>query len=116
MAQSIAQPDRLRHHRLPDVAERMAKVGSADVRKADDALRIALGRAVRRVRGALSLKEFAAAIDRDERQVARWEDGTDRPHFDALFAVDALRQPLVLALAELADIEIVTQITLRRRA
>lgn len=64
-----------------------------------------------------SLKELADKVQRDERQVSRWIAGTERPQMDALFAVEALRQPLVVALAALADgVEIVTQITVRRRA
>lgn len=98
----------------------MAKAGLPEVRKADLLdWKAMLGAVVRRVRGELSLKEFASLIDRDERQVAKWEKGEDRPQFDAMFAVDAFRQPLVVALAELAQddgIEIVTEIRVRRRA
>lgn len=108
---AAAQP---RHLLLPEnAAGSMAK---ADLRKADHDLRPAIGRAVRHARGVLSLKEFAALVDRDERQIARWEDGKERPHFDALFAIARLQQPLVVALSELADgVEIVMQLQLRRR-
>jgi transcriptional regulator with XRE-family HTH domain len=98
-------------------------MAKADLRKADGPdWRAAIGAALERTRllaGFASLKELAAAIGRDERQIARWIAGTERPQFDALFAVAGLRQPLVVALAELAQhdgVDIVTQITVRRSA
>lgn len=55
---------------------------------------------------------------KDGSQLSRWIAGTERPQFDALFAVEELRVPLVVALASLAGhgVEITTQITVRRRA
>jgi transcriptional regulator with XRE-family HTH domain len=93
----------------------------ADLRKSEIAhWKGDVGHAIERMRllaGFASLKELAAAIGRDERQVARWIAGTERPQFDALFAVAALRAALVIALAELADgVDVVTSITVRRRA
>ncbi len=76
-----------------------------------------IGKAIQR---ALSLagwtqKEAAGHIGRDTAQIARWIAGTERPQFDALFAVEELRWPLVQALAALdAKNEIV--ITIRRTA
>lgn len=110
-----------RHRRLPDTTPGMLKADLPDVRKPEISdWRIDVGAAIERMRrlAGLSLKELAAAIARDERQVARWIAGAERPQFDALFAVPALRQPLVIALAELAQadgIDVVTQITVRRR-
>lgn len=100
---------------LPVRAEKYAK---ADLRKAEtDDFRQRVGAAIERARMLCgwSLKEFAGKVDRDPRQVARWEDGTERPHFDALFHVESLRQPLVIALAELVEhgIEIDTVIRVR---
>lgn len=108
-----------RHHRLPE--KTVSAMAKADLRKPEiPDWRLDVGRAIERTRllAGLSLKELAAAIARDERQVARWIAGTERPQFDAIFAVAALRQPLVVALAELAHadgIDIVTSITVRRR-
>src|SRR4029077_252856 len=101
-----------------DIRPRMAK---ADVRKAERReWREEVGAAIERAVGLCgwSLKEFAAAGGRDERQCARWLTGQERPQFDVLFAVDALRVSLVQALAELAghDIEIETTIRIRRSA
>lgn len=107
----------------PVRSETRPRMVKADLRKADGPdWRATLGAALERMRllaGFASLKELAAAIGRDERQIARWIAGSERPQFDALFAVPALRQPLVVALAELAladGVDIVTQITVRRRA
>ncbi len=108
-----------RHLLLPETSAGMLK---ADLRKAEILeWKTGVGRAIERMRllASLSLKELADAIKRDERQVARWIAGTERPQFDALFAVPRLRQPLVVAIAELAQadgIEITTHIELRRRA
>jgi transcriptional regulator with XRE-family HTH domain len=97
-------------------------MAKADLRKAEMVdWRADVGRAIERMRllCGLSLKELADVVGRDERQIARWITGAERPQLDALFAVETLRQPLVVALAELAQndgIEIVTEIRLKRRA
>ncbi len=66
-----------------------------------------------------SLKEFAAAVDRDERQCARWINGTERPQLDVLFAEESLRQPLIAALAwavgVCAELSIEEEVTIRIR-
>jgi len=80
--------------------------------------RAAVGSVVRRalvLRG-WSLKEFAAAVDRDERQCARWMDGTERPQFDTLWAVRLLRAPLVQAFGELAGASVQIVITVGKVA
>lgn len=94
---------------------RMAK---ADLRKPETpAWKARIGAAIDRTRtlARLTLKEFAGAIDRDERQVARWIAGSERPQLDAIFSVEALRGPLVIALAELSeDIAVQTTIVVRK--
>lgn len=97
---------------------RMAKAG---LRKTDAHVYwVVLGRAVERTRtlSQLSLKEFAAALDRDERQIARWIEGTEQTQVAVIFAVALFRAPFVIALAEeVGDgVEVVTHITLRRPA
>ena len=90
----------------------------ADLRKADPAWRVSVGRAIQRavsLRG-WTLKEFAAAVDRDTRQCARWIDGTERPQMDTLFAVETLRQPLIQAFSELAGADVEITVRLRRPA
>jgi hypothetical protein len=95
-------------------------MAKADVRKADDeAWKVAVGRVIERAKelSGMNLQQFAAAIHRDERQVARWFTAAERPQFDAIFAVETLRQPLIQALAELAGNVIVeTVVRMRRRA
>jgi ribosome-binding protein aMBF1 (putative translation factor) len=115
MASILTEPLAANHRVLPETASRMAH---ADLRKAEKPdLQAAIGGCVRAARQSLgwSLKEFAAAVDRDARQVSRWEDGTERAQFDVLWAVEALRGPLVIALAGLSEqIEINTTIQIRR--
>jgi transcriptional regulator with XRE-family HTH domain len=77
----------------------------ADLRKAEtDAWRARVGGVIERVRGlrGWTLKEFAAAVDRDERQLRRWTTGEERPQFDAVYAIEELQPLLALAFAELA--------------
>jgi hypothetical protein len=88
----------------------------AQLRKPEiDQWRFAIGRAIERAMtlAGWSLKEFAAAVDRDERQCARWITGGERPQFDALFAVASLRQPLIQAFAELAGVDVEVTVRLR---
>jgi len=96
----------------------MAKVTSTEVRKADE-WRADIGQTVQRAISLLgwSLKEFSAAVDRDERQCARWISGAERPQLDAIFAVQALRGVWVIAIAELAgaEVEIETIVRVKRR-
>ena len=97
----------------------MAKVEPLEVRKADT-WRLDIGQTVQRAISLLgwSLKEFSAAVGRDERQCARWISGVERPQLDAIFAVQALRSVWVIAISELAgaDVELETTIRIRRRA
>jgi len=93
----------------------MAKAG---LRKTEEGA-LLVGRALQRAASLLgwSLKELAAAVNRDPRQVARWIGGAERAPLDVLWDVADLRQPLVIALAESCeDIDVVTEIRVRRRA
>lgn len=92
----------------------------ADLRKAESHERRLIGKAIdraRQLRG-WNLDEFAQAVKRDPRQCARWFDGSERAQMDALFAVESLRQPLIVAFAEVAGagVEVVTEIRVRRTA
>lgn len=97
---------------------RHSRMAKADLRKPEMAdWREQIGRAIERARtlACCTLKEFAALIGRDERQIARWIAGTERPQMDAIFGVPQLRGPLVIALAELAEeVRVETTITIRR--
>lgn len=117
MGSSVAEVESPRQRELPEKAEQMAR---AHLRKAEKVTdwREQVGKAIERTRalGGLSLKEFAAAVGRDTRQVSRWETGCENPQLHTIFAVKALRQLFVLALAEVAGegIEIETTVRIRR--
>lgn len=78
------------------------RLAKAHLRKAEKADWIALGRVIARTQVicGLSLKEFADAIGRNERQVARWMLGTEQGQAAPILAVARLRQPFLIALAE----------------
>jgi DNA-binding transcriptional regulator YiaG len=106
-------------HRL--FTENRPQMAKADLRKPEVACwREPVGQAIARVqaRSGLSLKEFAAAVNRDERQVSRWFTGLEHPQLAAIFTVPALRHLLLVALAELIEesVEIETHIRIRRSA
>lgn len=97
----------------------MAKASLAAIRKAENEDWVRLGTAVERTRGllGLTLQEFASAIDKDERQVARWIAGTERTQVDAIFAVAHFQRAFVIALAEQAQgVDVVTEIRVPRSA
>ena len=64
------------------------------------------GEAITSARQALgwSLKEFSGVAKRGERQLARWEEGTEHPQLDTLFAIVPFRKPLIVALAKCAGL------------
>lgn len=91
------------------------------VNKIENGWKAQMGKAVQRALSlaGLSQKEGWALLGHnDGAQLNRWIHGQERPQFDALFAVESLRQPLVVALAELAGagVEINTSIVIRRSA
>jgi len=119
MATTLQTPAAARHlQRLDGLRPSMAKA----VKKYDlDAWRTRIGEVIERAfaLAGLTQKEAAALLDRDQAQIARWMNGSDRPQFDAIFAVESLRQPLIQALAELAGnvvVETVVRMRTRRRA
>lgn len=101
-------------------------MAKADLRLAEtEDFRAAFARIVTELTGHWTLKEFAERLEQatgrrdwDHRQLARWQKGTERPQFDALWAIEELRIPLVLKLAALAggSVEITTHISIRRSA
>lgn len=106
---------------LPVRTETVAKAGLSRLGNPEmdaEAFRVMLGAAVKRARLRCdwSLKELAVALNKDERQVGKWESGHERPHFDLLFALQGpYRRELVIALAELGgdDIDIETTVRVR---
>jgi len=113
MAASI--PDPARAALLPTAEKARPHMAKADLRKAEnnDA-----GLAITQARQSLgwSLKEFSGAAKRGERQLARWEEGTEHPQLDTLFAIVPFRQPLIIALAKRAGLGVETTIKIREAA
>lgn len=83
-----------------------------------DAYFVALGGCiaeVQRVHG-LTLEQFAYQLGMDERQLSRQMSGKERPQLEKVFAIEAFRAPLVIALAKLsAGVQVDTVITLTTR-
>ncbi len=103
--------------RLENLETRMVKANLKNVetwkRQVGQAVDYAISMANR------TQKEVWAALGHsDGAQLNRWIAGTENPQLGPLFAIEWLRQPLVIALAGLAGdgVEVTTQITLRRPA
>ena len=115
MPSTLAPPDRPAHLDRHEPDRQMAKAG---LKNPEIGWRAQIGRAIQRCfsLAGVTQKEAAALLDRDPAQVARWIAGTERPQVDALFSVERLRAPLVIALAEHAatGVEVETTITIRK--
>jgi hypothetical protein len=114
--------------RLPERAEKVAK---ANLRKAEapanpEVARRAVQVARRAVLGAVlfdalvimrktRLKEQAAFLGRDERQVARWFNGTEAAPWEELLTIRDLQFPLMQALLEACQRDLVEIDTVIRR-
>jgi predicted transcriptional regulator len=89
------------------------------MRKADTTLYASLGACMEEVRNVygLTLQQFAHELGRNESQIRRQIQGTERPMLEAVFAVERFRAPLVIALAKMAaGVEVQTVISVRRSA
>jgi hypothetical protein len=69
----------------------------------ENRLRLEVAKAIQRTfsLAGLTQKESAALLCLDQGQVSRWTSGVERPHFDAIFVVEVLRRPMLVALAEM---------------
>lgn len=110
---SSLQPAATSCHRkcLDDVSPTMAK---ADLKRlAIEHFRAEIGRMLDRAIGAsgLSKKEAAALMECDAAQLARWIAGSERLQLDKLLMVEALRKPLICALAQLVGAQVITRIS-----
>lgn len=116
MSTSLPSSASSRHLLLSEI--RPSGQAKADLKNLDAEFRLLVGKAIQRAASLAgwTLKELAAKVERDPSQVSKWIAGIERPHFDALFAVEELRQPLAQALAEMAGCEVETVIRTRRRA
>jgi hypothetical protein len=92
----------------------MARAGLTD--RENPAARL-LGGAIQRALSLLGWTVDRCALEckRDRAQVSRWIAGSERPQFDTLWTVEELRQPLVVALAELAECGVRTTIEIQQR-
>lgn len=108
MAPTVPNPSRVD---LLPTAESRAQMAKATLRKAENN---AAGDAIAEARHSLgwTLKDFAREVKRGERQLARWEEGTEHPQLDTLFAIVVLRQPLIIALAKRAGFGVGVQTTI----
>jgi len=99
---------------------KQAKASLPAIRKTEiERLWVKWGGCIDEVRGVfrLTLQEFAAELGKDERQVARWITGQERPQLEAVLAVDRFQGPLLIALARSAKgVEVDTVIHIRRSA
>jgi len=111
MPSSVVQQPASRHPVLPDIGKkRMARIPDIE-------WNARIGGAIQRAVAIVgwSNKEAAARIGVDDAEFGKWLSGARRPQLDKLFAVEALRWPLIQALAGLdTKNEVIT--TIRRLA
>lgn len=111
----------VRRHLLK--AETPTAMLKTDLRSAEMVRRQKVGRALEQVWKAsrqpsgepLGLKEFAARLGRDERQVKRWMTGEERIQLDAIYAVADLWSLFVVQLARLPGSRVEIETTMRLR-
>lgn len=87
---------------LERVRSEMAKADLNRVETRD--YRADVGRAIQRavLLAGMSQKEVAADIGCDVAQLSRWIAGTETPQFARLFALEKLREPLCVTLAQMS--------------
>lgn len=121
MTHSIAQPNLPTPLLVTEKPRKQAKAALRGVRKAEiERQWVKWGGCIGEVQGMfrLTLQEFAAALgDKDERQVARWIAGTERPQIEAVLAKARFAGPMLIALARVEQgVEVDTVIHVRRTA
>lgn len=102
-------------------SEKGAEAAKADLRLAENENPewVKLGACMGEVKQflGLSLEEFAFALKKDDRQIARQLLGKERPQIEAVLAVDRFQGPMVVALARISqgvDVDTVTHIRFTR--
>lgn len=110
MSSSVAEKVDPRHRLLPKKADQPAKADlriptmddfQAQIGACLDAARLACGWTVDELAGHLPPPKKGGDT-RGEKQVRAWIKGEERMQLDAVFAVEELRAPFVIALAKLA--------------
>ena len=105
---------------LPEKRGKQAKASLKHVRKAEMAqVWSKWGTAIEYVQCEfrLTLKEFAAELKKDERQVQRWIEAKERPQIETVMAVPRFEPVMLIALAQRTDgVQVDTVIHVRRTA
>ena len=105
---------------VTDKPRKQAKASLPDVRKAEiERLWVKWGGCIDEVRGVfrMTLQQFAGELEKDERQVARWIAGQERPQIETVLAVELFQGPMLIALARSASgVAVDTVIHVRRSA
>lgn len=118
MGSSVSHASQARPLLLPEKGAKTAKAGLRSAEKSEiDPHYVKLGGCMADVMrfSGLSLEEFAYALKKDERQIARQLQGKERPQIEAVLAIDRFQGPMVIALARIsAGVEVDTVIHVRR--
>lgn len=119
MPSSFRQAVAVSHPVLPDIGK--ARQAKADVRKPDvqetpDYMRL-VGSVVEIAVSTVGWthKEAAGKVGVDDAEFGKWINGTRRPQFDKLSALEALRWPMVMAWARVLGVAEVEE-TIKRIA
>jgi hypothetical protein len=98
---------------IPDPPRKMlAARGEGDRKPLAEAIGQAIERGI--VLAKLTKQDVAFRMGyRDQSALARWISGVETPQFAKLWTIEELRQPLCIALAELAQCEVETVIRAR---
>lgn len=107
------------HHLLPQKSSGQAKVPDPILRKTQNWRELAEAVDFVRRDHQLSIKEFAAALKREESQVRAWLEARERPQIETVHACERFKSSLVVGLAKYSGgdgVEVETTITVRRRA
>lgn len=111
MATTVVNTVPPRHPVLPDIGKKRM------VRIPDITWNARIGTAIQAAVAIVgwSNKEAAAMVGVDDAEFGKWLSGGRRPQLDRLFALEALRWPLIQCLAKL-DEQNEVETTIRRRA
>ena len=118
---TVAQPSLPTPLLVSETPKKQAKAALKGLCKSESAFYAQLGSCMAEVQHVfgLTLKEFAAALDKNESQVRRQIEGKERPQIEAVFAVERFQPAMVIALARLAsgvDVDTVIHIRSDRKS
>jgi hypothetical protein len=110
---------------LDNVPRKMLAAGEASLAKVDrkplaEDWQLLQGKAIERaiVLACMTKQEVAYRMGYENNQapLSRWIGGTENPQFAKLFAIEELREPLCIALAQMAGALVSTRVEFRRSA